>query len=458
MRKPFVRREFLKGAMAFGPAMGAMGQGSSTTGSRSFGAPEAAIQQWREARFGMFIHWGLYSVLGHGEWAVFAEQIDYRDYSRLADQFTGADFDADALAAAAKSAGMKYMVLTARHHDGFCLWDSKVSDFKSTKSAAKRDFITEYTRACRNAGLLVGLYYSPLDWRFPGFFFPAMYRESAEAMKRQTYEQVEELLTNYGKIDILWFDGGGDDWLGFGGLEWGYAAGWRTRDTKWPQTKPYTGKPLWEAEKLYALVRRLQPDVLMNGRAASHGDWQGDFGTPESKVGNFDTRSAWETCDVLCTSWGYEPNDPMKSLRTCVQLLARTAVNDGNLLLNVGPTGSGAIEARQAGRLKEIGEWLGKHGETIYATRGGPFRSGPWGGATHKGNKIFLHVVDWPEDVVELPPLDRKIVSSRSLTGAAATVEQTPKGIRVSVPPGARQEMDTIIVLELDGPAPSETA
>ncbi len=139
---------------------------------------------------------------------------------------------------------------------------------------------------------------------------------------------------------------------------------------------------------------------------------------------------------------------------TCVQLVARTAVNDGNLLLNVGPTGSGAIEPRQAQRLKEIGEWLGKYGETVYGTRGGPFQSGPWGGATHKGNKIFLHILDWPEDVVELPPLNRKILSSRVLTGATASVQQAPKGIRVSVPPSARQEIDTIIALELDGPAP----
>ncbi|MCW5978581.1 MAG: alpha-L-fucosidase [Bryobacteraceae bacterium] len=438
--------------MALSPMMGAFGQSGTAPGARSFGAPEAAIQRWREARFGMFIHWGLYSVLGHGEWAVFAEQIDYRDYAKLADQFNASEFDAAAMAAAAKSAGMKYMVLTSRHHDGFCLWDSKVSDFKSTNSAARRDLVAEYVRACRDAGLLVGLYYSPLDWRFPGFFFPAMYRESAEAMKRQTYEQVEELLTNYGKIDILWFDGGGDDWLGFGGLEWGYSAGWRTRDLKWPQEKHYAGKPLWETEKLYELVRRLQPEVLMNGRAASHGDWQGDFGTPERKVGEFDPNNAWETCEVLCTSWGWEPNDPMKSLRTCVQLLARTAVNDGNLLLNVGPTGPGAIEPRQAERLKEIGAWLEQHGQSIYGTRGGPFRSGAWGGSTHRGSSIYLHIVDWPENAIELPPLKRKIVASRGMTGAKPRIEQTPQGIRVSVPPERRQEMDTVIVLELDAP------
>lgn len=443
-----LRREFLKVGTALSPAMSGMGSGSFS-GAPAFPAPPEAVERWRAARFGMFIHWGLYSVLGHGEWAVFAEQIDYREYARLADQFTGAGFDADALAAAAKSAGMKYMVLTARHHDGFCLWDSKVSDFKSTNTPAKRDFIAEYTRACRKAGLLVGIYYSPLDWRFPGFFFPGMYRESAEAMKKQTYDQVAELLSNYGQIDILWFDGGGDDWLGLGGLEYGYSRGWRSREPG----KHYSGKPLWEAHKLYELVRRLQPAVLMNGRAASHGDWQGDFATPERRVGAFDVKNAWETCDVLCTNWGYEPNDPMKSLRTCIQLLARTSSNDGNLLLNVGPTGDGSVEARQLGRLKEIGEWMARHGNAIYGTRGGPFLPGPWGGSTHRGNHIFLHIVDWPESVLELPPINRRIVSSRSLTASRASVEQTPQGIRVSVPPEGRQEMDTIVLLELDGPA-----
>lgn len=317
----------------------------------------------------------------------------------------------------------------------------------------KRDLIAEYTRACREAGLLVGIYYSPLDWRFPGFFFPGMYRESAEAMKRQTFDQVTELLTNYGQIDILWFDGGGDDWLGFGGLEWSFGRGWYTRDPKWPQSRHYTGKPLWEADKLYELVRRLQPSIIMNNRAASHGDWQGDFSTAERKVGEFDTNNTWETCDVLCTNWGYEPNDPMKSLKTCVQLLARTASNDGNLLLNVSPTGTGSIEARQISRLKEIGEWMGRCGEAVYGTRGGPFRPGPWGGSTHRDNRIYLHIVDWPESIVELPPIRRRIVSSRSLTASPARVEQSNNGIRVSVSLAGRQEMDTIILLELDGAA-----
>jgi alpha-L-fucosidase len=441
----FSRRGFLLGSAA-GAALGIGSEVSA--GARTFDAPPSALDRWRQARFGMFLHWGLYSILGRGEWALFLEQMDCREYRRLMDRFNPTEFDADVWAATAKAAGMKYMVLTSRHCDGFCLWDSQVSDFTSTRSAAKRDFVAEYTRACRKAGLLVGLYYSPADWRFPGFFFPNMYRESAEAMRQQTYDQVRELLTHYGKIDILWFDAGGDDWLAHGGLEW-KQGGWHSRDPE----KHYSGKPLWEAEKLYAMIRELQPEVILSDRAASYGDWQGDFTTPEGRVGAFNTQRPWETCHMLCTSWGYKTNDRMKSLRTCVQLLVGCAVGDGNLLLNQGPRAEGSFEPRAVRRLKEVGRWLDQFGESIYGTRGGPFPSDDWGGCTHRGSRIYVHVLNWTEDVVVLPPLQRKIVSSRALTASRVEVDETSQGVRISVPPQDRQAIDTIVELELDGPA-----
>jgi len=202
------------------------------------------------------------------------------------------------------------------------------------------------------------------------------------------------------------------------------------------------------------MIRELQPGIVMNDRAGSlgAGEWQGDFSTPEGKVGEFNVDRAWETCDKLCSGWGWEPDDPMKSLRTCIQLLVKVAVNDGNLLLNVGPTASGSIEPRQVTRLKETGAWLSEFGESIYGTRGGPFPSGPWGGCTRRGNRIYVHVLDWPEDFVQLPPMARKIVNSRGLTAREATVRQNAEGIRISVPPADRQAPDSIVVLELDGP------
>jgi alpha-L-fucosidase len=259
--------------------------------------PPEDLQWWRDARFGLFIHWGVYAIPGRGEWLMWNERIPFHEYAGLADRFKPLKFDGDAWAEAARAAGAKYAVLTARHHDGFCLFDSRVSDFTSVKTAAGRDFVAEYVEACRRAGLRVGLYYSPLDWRFPGFFFPNLYRESAEAMKQQTYDQVRELLTNYGRIDILWFDGGGDDWLGFGGIEW-TGSGWRSRDSDWPQKEHYGGHPLWEPEKLVAMVRQLQPHVVVNDRSG----WEGDFATPERKIGAFDTGRPWETCDCLAAS------------------------------------------------------------------------------------------------------------------------------------------------------------
>ena len=168
-----------------------------------------------------------------------------------------------------------------------------------------------------------------------------------------------------GKIDILWFDGGGDDWLAFGGLEY-WGGKWHSRDPK----QHYAGKPLWEPEKLYRMIRQLQPKIVMNDRAGSPGvDWGGDFHTPERKIGQFDTERPWETCDVLAESWGYVPNEPIRSLRNCIQLLVQAAVNDGNLLLNVGPKPDGAIEERYIRRLKEVGAWLRRYGESIYLTR-----------------------------------------------------------------------------------------
>jgi alpha-L-fucosidase len=419
----------------------------------NFSLPPKDMQWWREARFGLFIHWGVYAIPAKGEWVMWSDQIPFREYRKLADQFNPQKFDADAWAACARDAGMKYMVLTTRHHDGFCLFDSQVSDFTSVKTAAKRDFIAEYVTACRKAGLKVGFYYSPLDWRFPGYFFPNLYRESAEAMKQQTYDQVRELLTNYGKIDILWFDGGGDDWLGFGGIEWGGSQpGWHGRDSKWPQTEHFKGAPLWEPEKLYGMIRTLQPKIVMNDRAGSLGvDWGGDFGTPEGRIGEFNTTRPWETCDTLAGAWGYCRGSTMRSLRNCIHMLVNCATRDGNLLLNTGPTADGEIEPRQVRRLRDVGQWLERYGESVYGTRGGPVAPQPWGGTTHRGNRIYVHVLDWTEDEILLPPIKRKIRASHALTCRSADVNVGKDGVRIRVPPKDRQAPDTIVVLEVEG-------
>ncbi|KPK50638.1 MAG: hypothetical protein AMK72_01705 [Planctomycetes bacterium SM23_25] len=239
--------------------------------------------------------------------------------------------------------------------------------------------------------------------------------------------QVRELLTGYGRIDGLWFD--------------------NLRPVG-PQTAA-----LWDAENLFRMARRLQPHLLINNRCGL----PGDFDTPEQRVGRFETRRAWESCITLGTQWAWKSDDRIKSLEQCIDILVRCAGGDGNLALNTNPMPDGRIEPRQVERFKEIGAWLAKYGRSIYGTRGGPFRPGAWGACTHKASAVYLHVLRWPSDGIVLPAIDRRIVSHTVLTGGTATVEQTGEGITVSVPPACRSELDTIVKLELDGPAAGAT-
>jgi alpha-L-fucosidase len=409
--------------------------------------PEEKMRWWRDAKFGMFIHWGVSATIGGDGWLMFTKKICARDYRKMAEEFKPRNFDADAWVEVAKQAGMKYMVMVARHHDGYCLFDSQYSDFTCTKMGG-RDYFSEYVDACRRGGLGVGFYYSPMDFRFPGFFFPELYRESAEAMKQQTDDQMRELLTNYGKIDILWYDGGGDDWLGLGGIEWDQKNWWHSRDHEFPQKNPYSGRPLWEPKKLTAMVRELQPDIVINNR----GGWEGDFITPEGKVGEFNTKRAWETCDVLAKSWFWTPDQPILSLRSAVQMLVRVIVGDGNLLLDVGPTADGQIESRQVSRLQEMGAWLQAYGESVYGTRGGPFPSANWGGFTHKDNRLFTHVVDWPENEIVVPVIAGKVAGVRSFTASEVRVKEVDGNLHLSIHDKDRQAIDTIFEIRMKNP------
>lgn len=386
----------------------------------------------------MFIHWGLYSLLGRGEWVMFNERINASEYAKLADQFTGAEFDAKVWAQTAKAAGMKYMVLTTKHHDGFSLFNTKASSFNSVNNAAKRDFTVEYVEACREAGLKVGLYYSPMDWRFPGYFFPEMYFDNASEMKEQCWQQLRELMTNYGKIDMLWFDG---EWLAHGGLKW--AGGW-TRDSKWMQSEYFNVNYFWESEKMINMIRELQPDIMINNR----GGWEGDFHARERRVGDLRTDKPWESCDCLASSWGWIPDMPMLSLAQLIKNFVNIITKDGNYLLNVGPTGAGNIEERQVKRLAQLGEWLNEYGEAVYGTRGGPFPPGRWGGTVYREHDIYVHITDWIEDAITLPTIDNKLLTYSSLTSENVTVTQTDEAIVIEVPLPNRHQFDTIVKLE----------
>ena len=235
---------------------------------------EKRLQWFHQARFGMFIHWGLYSLLKRGEWVMFQERILPSDYAKLADQFQPRKFDADAWAGLAAEAGMKYMVLTTRHHDGFCLFDSQVSDFTSVKTAARRDFVAEYAAACRRAGLKVGFYYSLLDWRFPGYFDPKKHKASSEALVQQYHDQVRELMMNYGRVDMLWYDG---DWVNHGQAGITDIAGF------------------WGAREVNAMVRRIQPQIIINNRSGT----LEDLDTPEQHVTASKPGRGWESCMTM---------------------------------------------------------------------------------------------------------------------------------------------------------------
>jgi len=386
-------------------------------------AREARLAWWRDARFGMFIHWGPVSLKGTEiSWSRANSNpacpnkgpIPVEVYDNLYKQFNPVKFDAKGWVGLAQSAGMKYMVLTAKHCDGFLLWDSKVDDYNIMHTPFKRDVCAELAKAAHDAGMKLSWYFSPMDWRDPD----CRTANNAEFVKRMQGE-LTELLSNYGKIDILWFDHDG-------------------------RSKP------WDQQNTYALVRRLQPDIVINERLDKLGPWA-DFYTPEQRVGGFDDQTPWETCMTLGTQWAWKPNDKIKSLKQCVDILVRCAGGDGNLLLNVGPMPSGEIEPRQAEVLKQMGQWLAKHGASVYGTRGGPWMPGKWGAATQKGNTAFVHIIDPKLDTVTLPAIKKKIVGSSILTGGTATVKQTDQAIEISVPKADRQEIDTIVVLTLEG-------
>jgi alpha-L-fucosidase len=411
--------------------------------------PAAAqrIEWWRQARFGMFMHWGVYSIPGRGEWVQFSEQIPTDEYAKLADQFHPDHFDPDAWAAIAKAGGMKYMVLTARHHDGFALFDDPGSTFTAPKSAAHRDFVADYVRAVRKAGLGVGLYYSPLDWRFPGFYFPGLYQQSARDLRDQYARQIDELARNYGKLDILWFDGGGNEWLAFGGLEF-TGSGWRQR----PKDKPYTGSFSWQDEKTVAHLRELQPTLILNDRTDAPADYRSREG--DAALGNFDNTTPWELCTTITEgAWGWQAGAKVKSLQHLLQLLVGAAGRDGNMILNVGPRPDGQIDPPQADRLSEIGQWLTQNGESIYSTRGGPYLPGPWGVSTHNGKAVYIHILHPPAiGVLTLPTLPTRVVSASLLNGPALKFQQDTTTLTLNLPPIAPETTDTILKLELSEP------
>ena len=372
---------------------------------------EKRIEWWREARFGMFIHWGLYSIPARGEWVQWNEQIPRNEYAKLMTEFKPEHFSAEKWAQAAKDAGMRYVVLTARHHDGFALFDDPISDFTAMKSAAHRDFIADYVKAVREAGLGVGLYYSPLDWRFPGFFFPDLYMDNAVALREQYRRQIAALATHYGKLDIFWFDGGGNEWLGFGGVH--FSGQWQAR----PPEQRYTGRFDWQDDQVVGFLREKQLNIIINDRTDAPADFRSREG--DGALGKFDNRTPFELCTTIAEGgWGYQKDAKVKSLPHLLRLLINAVGRDGNFILNVGPRPDGEIDPPQLERLHAIGAWLKVNGESIYGTRGGPWLPGQYGVSTHRETTVYLHVLKAPENgKLELPNLPAQVVKMTDMNG-----------------------------------------
>lgn len=374
-----------------------------------------------EARFGMFVHWGLYALPARHEWVMTREQTAPEDYERYRSYFDPDLYNPREWARAAKNAGMKYVVLTTKHHEGFCLWDTALTDYKATNTPAARDLLAEYVEALRAEDLKVGFYHSLIDWHHPDFTIDGHHPlrnhpdleklNSGRDMNRYReylHGQVRELLSNYGQIDYLFFD--------FSYGEGSYPVG--HPDHTWGGK----GAEAWDSEGLLALVRELQPGIIVNDRL----EIPGDFVTPEqyqpagTMLDAAGEPLVWEACQTLNGSWGYDrDNDEYKSVPLLIRMLIDGVAKDGNMLLNVGPTGRGNLDPRAVSSLEGIGEWMHLHSRSIYGAGASAFTPPADARYTQRGNRLYLHLFAWPFEHVHLPDLDGKVSYAQLLNDAS---------------------------------------
>ncbi|HEY8419688.1 MAG TPA: alpha-L-fucosidase [Clostridia bacterium] len=413
---------------------------------------------FRELRFGMFIHWGLYAIAARGEWIKSIERIPDQEYDKYLDMFDPVDFDARAWAKCAVDAGMKYAVLTAKHHDGFCLFDSQYTDYKVTNTKLKKDVVREFLDAFREQGLKVGLYYSLLDWHhehYPAYddpFHPMRgnpdYKTPRDFSKYLEYmhSQVKELVTNYGKLDILWLD------FSYGACQGEY----------------------WKATELVKMIRSYQPDILINSRLDAAGDnlgsilsdspayYCGDFACPEQLmppkpiINSAGEEVPWEICATINESWGYNASDKnYKSAELLIKKLTEAVSKGGNMILNVGPDAKGNIPRESIEVLQKIGQWLKRYGESIYGCGNSGLPKPEWGRYTKKDNIIYAHIYERPIGPLVLPSIDKKDVVKISLLKDFSEIKIMTEWVAANYPEYtfadiAPSKYDDITVLKIE--------
>ncbi len=401
----------------------------------------AARRWFQDAKFGLFIHWGTYSVLGEGEWVMNNRKIPIAEYEKLPPEFNPTAFDPAEWVALAKAAGMKYITITSKHHDGFAMFGTRQTDWNIVdRTPYKKDVLKMLAEECRKQGLKLFFYHSHLDWHHPDYFpLGRTGHDARRPAKGEWYRyldfldaQLRELLTGYGEVGGIWFDG------------W-----WDRPDAD------------WRLGKTYDLIHQLQPQALV-GNNHHRRPFEGeDFQMFEKDLPGRNTagfnRDAeigalpLESCDTINRAWGYNQNDRnYKSTRDLLHYLVRAAGHDSNFLLNVGPMSNGKIQPEFVDRLREMGEWLGRNGESIYGTRGGPIPPRPWGVTTRKGTQVFVHVLDWPDEVLALPRFPLKISGARLLRdGSRVETTGLEAALLLRLPPASRDPVDTVVVFDI---------
>ena len=378
------------------------------------------MKWWHEAKFGMFIHWGLYSVLGRHEWVMEVEGIPVAEYQKLAKQFTPKPNAARDWAKLARQAGMKYMVMTTKHHEGFCLFDTQYTQYCAPKQACGRDLVREYVEAARAEGLRFGFYHSLMDWHHPDGARCAHDEAARKRFVEYIHGQIRELMTNYGKVDILWYD------------------------VAWP-----LDAKSWESEKMNTMVFQLQPDIIVNNRNLL----PGDFSTPEQEIVAEKGDRAWEACMTMNDSWGYHrADDAWKTPKTIVRNLVTCAQGGGNYLLNIGPKPDGSVPEESVRILTAVGKWMEKHGSAIYGAERSQVTESLFANFSRKGNTLFIHVHFWPGPTVAVAGLRTKVKSAR-LFKTGQKVDFHQDGFRVQftgLPEKAPDELASVIEVEFE--------